>query len=498
MSSKFQSKFAQFMIIGIFGVLILSFALTGFQSNVSFIGGGAPSVAKVDGNLVTVREYRNALKQQIEFYSKMMGGKELSTKEIESFKIKETVLKRLVDRKLMENLANDSGFIASEKELKEEIKKLPYFLTNGEFDVNLYKNLLRANAFTPQQFEENMEKDLKVQKLDNVLSSIKLISKNFAQDIAKFKNDTTTLNIVEFSKESLRSEISISASEVNTYLKDEKNVATLKSNFDRNKYKYNKPEEVKARHILLKVDGKDEKAVLAEANKIRSTLNVKNFAEVAKKKSEGPTAPKGGDLGFFGKGRMVKEFEEVAFKLAKNEISQPVKTQFGYHIIMVEDKKKAIVKTFDDVKIELAKDELRKNKDQALDELFNKTIADIEAKLVANNTKAIEKIQKNLGIQFMKDQKTNVIDKRAGRSTLSDDEYAKITAAENKGKVVNLGTAQMAKLVFVVGQSKTKVEDKDIDSTLKSEVSQSSRELRDSLTSELEASASVKTYPEIL
>ena len=90
--------------------------------------------------------------------------------------------------------------------------------------------------------------------------------------------------MIEFSKESLRSQIKISSKEIKDYLAKEDNVKKLQKTFDRTKYKYNKPEEVKARHILLKVDGKDEKAVLAEAEKIRKTLTRSNFQSVAKKK----------------------------------------------------------------------------------------------------------------------------------------------------------------------------------------------------------------------
>lgn len=498
MSTKFQSKFAQIMILGIFGVLIASFALTGFQSNVTFIGSGVPSVANVDGNLVTVREYRNSLKQQIDFYSKMMGGKTLTTKQIDSFGIKQTVLKRLVDRKLMENLASDLGFNASEKELVAEIKELPYFKRNGEFDVNMYKNLLRANAFTPQSFEENMKKDLKVQKLDKMLASLKVVSKNFAKDFTKFKNTYATINVVEFSKESLRSQIKISSKEIKDYLAKEDNVKKLQQTFDRTKYKYNKPEQVKARHILLKIDGKDEKAVLAEAEKIRKTLTRSNFQSVAKKKSEGPSAPKGGDLGWFGRGRMVKEFEQAAFALKSGSISKPVKTKFGYHLILVEGKKKAVVKMFNDVKKELVQEELRKTKNKELDKLFEGTIKTFESKLANSSNKSIERAAQKLSASFLADQKANIIDKKAGRVSFTDDEFSKLTDPANVGKVLNLGTAQKARLVKVVKFKEGKSDDKQTESNIASQNSQFNKELRENVLSDLEANASIKTYPNLL
>jgi peptidyl-prolyl cis-trans isomerase C len=102
-------------------------------------------------------------------------------------------------------------------------------------------------------------------------------------------------------------------------------------------------EEVHARHILLKTED-DAKAVIKELSKGA------DFAELAKKKSTGPSGPNGGDLGFFGKGQMVPEFEKAAFAMSKGAVStDPVKTQFGYHVIKVEERRKAEVPKYDAV-----------------------------------------------------------------------------------------------------------------------------------------------------
>lgn len=131
---------------------------------------------------------------------------------------------------------------------------------------------------------------------------------------------------------------------------------TLISDSEANKYYQNnkdmfkRPAQVHARHILVK----DEKEATAIANKLKN-LNgdalKKKFIELAKEKSTGPSGPKGGDLGYFSKGQMVKPFEEAAFALKVGEVTpKPVKTQFGYHIIYLEDKKPAGVAPFEQVK----------------------------------------------------------------------------------------------------------------------------------------------------
>ncbi len=107
-------------------------------------------------------------------------------------------------------------------------------------------------------------------------------------------------------------------------------------------------EEVRARHILLKTE-KEARAVIAELK------NGADFAELAKKKSIGPSSAQGGDLGYFAKGRMVPEFSRAAFAMKKGEVTQtPVKTQFGWHVIKVEDRRVAAAPSFEEVKKELS------------------------------------------------------------------------------------------------------------------------------------------------
>lgn len=120
--------------------------------------------------------------------------------------------------------------------------------------------------------------------------------------------------------------------------------------YQENKDMFKRPAQVHARHILVK----DEKEATAIANKLKNLKGdalKKKFIELAKEKSTGPSGPKGGDLGYFSKGQMVKPFEEAAFALKVGEVTpKPVKTQFGYHIIYLEDKKPAGVAPFEQVK----------------------------------------------------------------------------------------------------------------------------------------------------
>ena len=129
--------------------------------------------------------------------------------------------------------------------------------------------------------------------------------------------------------------------------------------YDDNKTQFEQPEQVHARHILIKVDQGADEATWEAAKKRAETIRTEavkkgtDFAALAKEKSEGPSAPEGGDLGFFARGRMVPEFEKAAFELKPGEISEPVRSDFGWHIIKVEEKKESGPVPFEEVDEEL-------------------------------------------------------------------------------------------------------------------------------------------------
>jgi len=147
----------------------------------------------------------------------------------------------------------------------------------------------------------------------------------------------------------------ISDSEANKYYQD-------------NKDKYKEPEKVRARHILVKSED-EAKKIIDELKDLKGDALKNKFIELAKEKSKGPSGKNGGDLNYFAKGQMVKPFEEAAFAMKKGEVStKPVKTQFGYHIIYIEDKKDASILPFDKVKNTII-DKMRKKQ-------FNNLIKD--------------------------------------------------------------------------------------------------------------------------
>ena len=156
----------------------------------------------------------------------------------------------------------------------------------------------------------------------------------------------------EYEKEKLRLKKALAIQVWQKQLLDEIKISTqdLKNYYNANKAEFNEQESVHARHILVKTE-EEAKKIISELKSLSGFPLQKKFIELAKEKSTGPSGPKGGDLGYFAKGQMVPEFNDKVFSMKVATITtKPVKTQFGYHVIFLEDKKEASQKTFDEVK----------------------------------------------------------------------------------------------------------------------------------------------------
>ena len=123
----------------------------------------------------------------------------------------------------------------------------------------------------------------------------------------------------------------------------------LKKYYDANKEEFNEKESVHARHILVKTEG-EAKAIANQLKGLKGEALKSKFIQLAKDKSTGPSGPKGGDLGYFAQGQMVPEFNEKVFSMKVGTFSEPVKTQFGFHVIYLEDKKAGKARAYTEVK----------------------------------------------------------------------------------------------------------------------------------------------------
>jgi len=499
--NKLSNHISKIVIAFFLGAIIVSFLLTGFTG----FGSNAGSVGKVDDTPITIREYQNALQGELQRFSGMFGGKDLTPQQIRQFRIKEGVMRRLIQQKVMTNLAKDMELNSSYLEMKEQIKKYPFFLTDGKFDVNKYKILLSRNQLNPSKFEEMIIQELQFNKLNEIMTSLN-VSDNYVSEMLKFKKTVAKVNAVKFDKESMTKYIKISKSEIKAFIADKKNESILNSLFKSMASEFNKPARVKGRHILLKVgpDAKDSD-VLKRITKIHKKLTRSNFKRIAGKETEDPSGQgkKGGALDWFTKGRMVPAFEKVAFSMKKGQISKPVKTSFGYHIILVEDKDKGVTKTLKQVQNKVAKRHLQKSNRKALNE-FNKNLTvKIEAALLKNDTETLAKFKKDYKITFEKNVDFNLFDKKAG--SLSFEKSANLHDIFNKKETLTLlkndEALNNSMLKFVSFPSPKNLE-KEIAKSLESEKTSMSKkfvsDLQSNVMKSLEQKADIVTFPKML
>ena len=496
--NRFTSKISYIIVTFFMAAIIVSFALTGFQG----FNSSADAVATVDGTPIKMREYQTSLSRKLDYFSRMFGGKSLNSQQIRQFRIKESTLQELISQKLVTNLADNMDFAAGQEEVREEIKQLPYFLTNKKFDVNKYRQLLQANRFTPTSFEESVSSDVKLKKISSLLSSIS-VSQNYAEEILKLKKNTATVNAIKFEKEKLTAHLDIPKNKIEEFIGDDKNTAILESLYNSNEDEYNKPAQVQASHILLKADSKNEKAVLEEAKKIRAQVNAKNFATLANKYTQDPSGKgKGGSLGWFSKGRMVKEFEEAAFNAKPGSIIGPIKTSFGQHIIYVQAKKAAVTTPFEKVKSELAKKHLQRTDRKGLNEKVKSLTAQLNSMLKDNDVSGLKLAQQKYNLIFEQKAQVNMYELKAGSITLEEKDLMPIFAKRDKAATITQEDGPFVVLVSVLNFADQNQAKESIAKELPEEMNIQNRKIADTfnqkLVEALQKKARIVTYPKML
>lgn len=497
MKSTLVTKFSTFFLSLIFMLIIVSFLFGNYDN---FSAASGQDVATVNGLPVTQREYQMRLSQQVEFFGQMMGG-QMTQAQIEQMGVKDTVLGGLVQQKLLLSTGMDMGMTLSEAELKQEIKKLPYFQTNNQFDVTKYKALLASNQYTPAQFEEMIMHDMTTRKMDQMLNQV-MVSDDMARDILKFKLNGVKTDSVRVERQDLVALVKVTPAEAQAFAADEKNTRLLEDMYKENTAKYNKPEEAKARHILFRAEKPEEEAAaLAKADKIKGTLTSKNFAEKANQLTEDPTGKKnGGDLGWFTKDRMVPEFSKAAFEGKVGDVVGPIKTSFGYHYLLIEGKKGEEKKGLDQVKVELATMALQKRKSVELDQLMNDTKTRITTLLANNDSKGIDALKKELKLTHLPNSEVNQYDLSVGTNSLTAEEGKRLFSA-NAGTVLDMSTPGALFLVKA-GQPVTVETEAKVAEQLQTETQaqsqQFAKKFREELLKELNAKGKVVTNPALM
>ncbi|WP_127716605.1 SurA N-terminal domain-containing protein [Halobacteriovorax sp. HLS] len=489
-NETFQKKTSSMFVTVFIGFIVISFMFTGYQS----FTGSPNAVAKVGDEPIKVEDYQREYNRQLEFYRGITGGKDLTNAQIKQFGLKQNALRNLVQGKLTLILGDELGVMPSTAEVKDEIKKFKPFLVNGVFSVDLYKRILAANRLNPQDFEKDMLNQVRGFNTD-AISSTMPISNQYFKDINEFRKQKLTTTIVEINKEAIRRKLDVSKEETTTFLSDESNKAKVLSLFNERKSSLDQKEQVKARHILLKTDSTTEMQQLKKITDLKKSLTVKNFERLAKKNTEDPSGlENGGDLGWFSRGRMVPEFEKIAFSLKPGTISSPVKTSYGYHIILVEDRKEAKEAKLEEHETKLAQEMIRKLKNTELNELVAKVTEEVSKSIT--NKKALTTLKSKYGLKVESSNELNKIDGSKGQVLLESTDLKSIFS---KGlDQSETYTFDRATNVVVVKTSKfdNKVvtSDKEIEESNNSLKNILGRKMKQEVLKNLEASVKIVDY----
>jgi peptidyl-prolyl cis-trans isomerase D len=358
---------------------------------------GAPSdmVARIEGRDITVGEFRRTYLNQLQYYRNAYGGN-MSEQMLKQIGLDQQILQQMVDEQAELAEATRQGIDVTDAELAQQIFSYPAFQENGRFiGQDRYAALLRMRRppMTVDEFEEALRRSLVVDKLRAALTEWVTISDADVRREFQRRNEKVKLELVSFPADKFRQQATVTDADLGPYFEAHKeqyrigekrkirylllDIDAVKAkmpvtereierSYNDNSELYSTPEQVRASHILFKTNGKNDAEVKAKAEQVlKEAKGGADFAALAKKYSEDEASAKqGGDLDFFAKGKMVPAFDEVAFALEPGQISDLVKTQYGYHIIKVTDKKPASTRSLDEVRAQIA-DELGYERAQA-------------------------------------------------------------------------------------------------------------------------------------
>jgi peptidyl-prolyl cis-trans isomerase D len=369
------------------GLVCLAFVIFYIPDFLRGSGADAAStdtVAIVEGQPIKAEEFRRTYQTQLQAYRSAYGSN-MSEQLLKQLGVDQQILQQMVDERAALAEAQRLNIGVSDEEVRARILAIPSFQEHGAFiGEQRYRDLLQMQSppLSTTDFEESVRRSLVVEKLRAMVTDwLSISDKELAQEY-RHRNEKVKLAVVAFLTDSFKPDVTVSDEEMSSYFESHKDSfkipekrkirylledvdairakivvsqADVERAYNENITQYETPEQIRASHILLKSEGKDDAEVKARAEAILKQAKAgADFAELAKKNSEDEgSAPKGGDLDFFGRGKMVPEFDQAAFALKPGEISDLVKTQYGYHIIKMADKKGGTTRSLADARQQL-------------------------------------------------------------------------------------------------------------------------------------------------
>ncbi|MDO5483361.1 MAG: SurA N-terminal domain-containing protein [Desulfovibrionaceae bacterium] len=417
MLDSIRSNAQSFGVKLAFGLIILVFVFWGVGSFTDTSSGSL--VARVNGEPISARQFEQAYHNAEE--SLLRGNPGLTREMLNAQKseLGRQVLQSLVQQSLIRQEAARLGFAVTPLELRKAVEQIPAFQNaQGKFDAQAYVRVLEAQRMSPAQFEKEVSDQLLREKLFAVVSASAWVAPDEARIRHEFLRERRAVEYIFVPAAEFSNGITVSDADISKYYEENKTQFAVPARVDieyiqvqpetlvkaesiseadartwyaANKARFAVAEAVKAAHILVPLaenaSPEDEKKAREAINAIQGELKAgKDFAAVADAHNGPNAAGPGGALGWVERGQTVAPFEEAAFALAPGRLSEPVRSQFGLHLIRVEDRRAASTKSFEEVQSEARAALAQEQGTERLQDVLDSLIADnIEGKPLADS-----------------------------------------------------------------------------------------------------------------
>ncbi|MBC8118920.1 MAG: SurA N-terminal domain-containing protein, partial [Burkholderiaceae bacterium] len=388
-----------FMLVLIFPSFVF-FGIQGYN-NMAEQGG---ALATVDGAPITQQEYDAALRDRTERARQSLGNN-FDPRLLDTPEARAAILDQLVLDRALTKEASQSNLVVTADRLREFIAGVPAFQQDGKFSYDRYKAFLASRAQTEAAFEQTLRNDLRKQALVQAVIESAIVPKQVSDHIERILLEQREVRQLRFPAEQFASKVAITDAQIAEYYQANRkqfetpesarveylvlspetiagtvaiSEASVTNFYNENKARYGTEEQRRASHILIPAESADKAAARKKADELLLKVRAapSDFAKLARENSKDPgSAAQGGDLGFFGRGMMVKPFEDTAYRLKDGEISDVVETDFGFHIIRVTEIKPAQARPLADVRAdierELKNQQAQKSFTEAADQFTN-------------------------------------------------------------------------------------------------------------------------------
>ncbi|MCK9638038.1 MAG: SurA N-terminal domain-containing protein [Methylobacter tundripaludum] len=475
MLTKIREKAQGAFAWGILIVICVPFALWGIQNYLD-TGKEAP-VASVGDKDFFQRDVNKAYEQ----YSQNLQGM-----TIDEQSLKAQALEKLIKDEVLLQYVHAKGLVTTDDTAREFIQSLPYFQVDGKFDDKRYKTMLNLQKMSSAEFVNRIKSALIMEQFQRSIIDSSFATKYDVESFFKIQNqqrdvDYVTVAVQKTAEQPTEEEITayyqqhqdayqtpeqISIEYIELSLEDiAKTIAVtddkLKAYYEEQKDQYTTAERRKISHILFAINDKtDEKTALEKALNAKKELANKDFAAVAAEVSDDKlTAKTGGDLGLFNVGVMEKSFEDAASALKLGEVSNPVKSAFGYHLIKVTELAPGEVKPFDSVKNEVTKAYQKTQAENAFYEA-GETLTEMSYE----NPDNLKTVADALGVTI---KKSALFTKDKGEGIAGEDKIRSAAFAEevlhgNNSAPIELGTDSLVVLRLLEHKAAAAREQKDV------------------------------------